>query len=104
MEAPESRKSSVPIWIEKTFSGGREHGSVVDGVLVIFFSKGLDSVQGVLVRIWPSQQFRVQGISRTEKGPRAEYHRLAEAKMQHRLCAINWKRTIPGVQRIQCRR
>lgn len=53
MEAPESRKSSVPIWIEKTFSGGREHGSVVDGVLVIFFSKGVvGSVQGVLVRIW----------------------------------------------------
>lgn len=52
MEAPESRKSSVPIWIVKTFSGGREHGPVVDGVLVIFLSKGVDSVQGVLVRIW----------------------------------------------------
>lgn len=46
MEAPESRKSSVPIWIEKTFSGGREHGPVVDDVLVILsFSKG-DSAQG----------------------------------------------------------
>ena len=40
MEAPESRKSSVPIWIEKTFSGGREHGSVVDDVLdILSFSR-----------------------------------------------------------------
>lgn len=68
MEAPESRKSSVPIWIEKTFPGGREHGSVVDGVLVILsFSKADTSAQGVLVRIWHSQ-LRFKGYRVTKQG------------------------------------
>lgn len=101
MEAPESRKSSVPIWIEKTFSGGREHGSVVDGVLVIFFSKGVDSVQGVLVRIWLAASIR--GISRTEIGSSTEYHGLAEVNKQHWFVQSIGRGNIPGVHRILCR-